>query len=58
VLNGKRLELHPRIPKSIQNLIQLTMVDADHRPTFADLKDNLLEMRFEDGMCFPVCAQQ
>ena len=31
VTKGNRLELHPRIPKSIQDLIQLTMVDAGQR---------------------------
>jgi hypothetical protein len=52
VTNGKRLELYPRIPDSIQDLIQLTMVDADHRPTFRDLRDALVGMKFEDGMYF------
>lgn len=49
VLKGDRLELHPKIPESIKMLIQLTMVDADHRPSFLDLKDNLLDIGFQDG---------
>ena len=49
VTNGNRLELHPRIPESIQVIIQSTMVDADHRPTFSDLMDYLSGMTFADG---------
>jgi hypothetical protein len=51
VLNGNRLELHPKIPDAVKHLIQLTMVDADHRLKFSELRDNyLLEMNFEEGM--------
>jgi hypothetical protein len=52
VLSGNRLELHPKIPESIQVLIQLTMVDADHRPAFNSLRENLLGIKFEDGKKF------
>ena len=50
VLSGNRLELHPKIPDSVKVLIQLTMVDPDHRPKFSELRDNLLGTNFEDGM--------
>ena len=48
VTNGKKLELHSRIPESIQVLIQSTMENAELRPTFLKLKDNLLKIDFED----------
>mgnify|MGYP002803950096 FL=1 len=48
VTSGNRLDLHPKIPESIQVIIQSTMVDADHRPTFSHLKDNLSGMKFAD----------
>ncbi|XP_028391604.1 uncharacterized protein LOC114516354 [Dendronephthya gigantea] len=44
VLAGKRLELHPKIPKQIQLLIQYTMMDVDRRPTFSALKGNLMDI--------------
>ena len=49
VIHGGRLELHPRIPESIQVLIQITMVDADHRPTFTNLKESLKDLHFDNG---------
>jgi hypothetical protein len=49
VLSGNRLELHPKIPDSIQGLIELTMKTMEQRPTFTRLKEKLLEIRFGDG---------
>jgi hypothetical protein len=49
VIDGGRLELHPRIPESIQVLIQLTMVEANQRPTFIKLKEDLCDIKFAEG---------
>ena len=56
VLRGGRLELHPRIPKQIQRLIHLTMMETDQRPTFVGLKDDLLEINFKDGIRLGILA--
>jgi hypothetical protein len=49
VIEGSRLELHRRIPEPTQKLINLTMVEADHRPTFTNLKEDLRHIELKDG---------
>ncbi|XP_028411528.1 tyrosine-protein kinase CSK-like [Dendronephthya gigantea] len=46
VLNGNKLELHPKIPDSIRKIIQSTMKKKDHRPTFRHLKSDFMDLTF------------
>ncbi|XP_028411554.1 uncharacterized protein LOC114534200 [Dendronephthya gigantea] len=48
VLEGNKLELHPKIPDSIQNVIQSTFTKKDDRPTFSELNSHLREITFDD----------
>ena len=50
VLSGNRLELHPKIPESIQEVIKSTMKDVGNRSSFPGLKASLLEISFTEGM--------
>ncbi|XP_028411567.1 uncharacterized protein LOC114534209 [Dendronephthya gigantea] len=48
VLNGKKLELHPKMPDVIQKIIESTMKKKNQRPTFLALNSDLTEVTFND----------